>query len=559
MFSGKTEELIRRMKRAKFARQRVEIFKPAIDTRYSEEDVVSHDSHSIASTPIDSSASILLFTSEIDVVGIDEAQFFDDGLIDVCRQLANNGIRVIIAGLDMDFKGNPFGPMPQLCAIADEVSKVHAICVKCGDLASFSHRTVKNDKQVLLGETAEYEPLCRECYLRARGEDGQKIKTLFKTYMERKKITFDSFIRGSIGCVLVVGILMLVERLSGVLLPFFIAWLIAYMVYPLVKFFQYKLRLKSRIVSIFCALFLITLVGVSLFYLLVPPMVSEIGRMNDLLVTYLTNGAGNNVPKNLSEFIHENIDLQALNRILSEENILAAIKDTVPRVWALLAESLNILFSILASFIILLYVIFILLDYEVIAEGWLHLLPNKYRTFASNLVHDVQDGMNRYFRGQALVAFCVGILFSIGFLIIDFPMAIALGLFIGALNMVPYLQIIGFLPTVLLAILKAADTGENFWIIIACALAVFAIVQIIQDTFLVPKIMGKITGLNPAIILLSLSIWGSLMGMLGMIIALPLTTLMLSYYQRFIINKERIKYDEVETTDNQETSDKEEK
>ena len=354
--------------------------------------------------------------------------------------------------------------------------------------------------------------------------------------MERKKITFDSFIRGSIGCVLVVGILMLVERLSGVLLPFFIAWLIAYMVYPLVKFFQYKLRLKSRIVSIFCALFLITLLGVSLFYLLVPPMVSEIGRMNDLLVTYLTNGAGNNVPKNLSEFIHENIDLQALNRILSEENILAAIKDTVPRVWALLAESLNILFSILASFIILLYVIFILLDYEVIAEGWLHLLPNKYRTF-----------------------FCVGILFSIGFLIIDFPMAIALGLFIGALNMVPYLQIIGFLPTVLLAILKAADTGENFWIIIACALAVFAIVQIIQDTFLVPKIMGKITGLNPAIILLSLSIWGSLMGMLGMIIALPLTTLMLSYYQRFIINKERIKYDEVETTDNQETSDKEEK
>ena len=158
MFSGKTEELIRRMKRAKFARQRVEIFKPAIDTRYSEEDVVSHDSHSIASTPIDSSASILLFTSEIDVVGIDEAQFFDNGLIDVCNQLANNGVR----------------PMPQLCAIADEVSKVHAICVKCGDLAVYSHRTVKNDKQVLLGETAEYEPLCRQCYLQALEEDKSK-------------------------------------------------------------------------------------------------------------------------------------------------------------------------------------------------------------------------------------------------------------------------------------------------------------------------------------------------------------------------------------------------
>ncbi len=174
MFSGKTEELIRRLKRAKFARQRVEIFKPAIDTRYSDAEVVSHDSTSIASTPIDTSASILLFTSEIDVVGIDEAQFFDSGLVDVCNELANNGVRVIVAGLDMDFRGNPFGPMPALCAIADEVSKVHAICVKCGQLASFSHRTVKNDKQVMLGETAEYEPLCRVCYNQAIRADKEQ-------------------------------------------------------------------------------------------------------------------------------------------------------------------------------------------------------------------------------------------------------------------------------------------------------------------------------------------------------------------------------------------------
>ena len=158
MFSGKTEELIRRMRRAEFARQRVEIFKPAIDTRYSEEDVVSHDMHTIPSTPIDSSAQILLLSSEIDVVGIDEAQFFDNGLVEVCNQLANNGVRVIVAGLDMDYKGVPFGPIPALCAIADEVTKVHAICVKCGNLAYLSHRTVDNDRRVLLGETAEYEP-----------------------------------------------------------------------------------------------------------------------------------------------------------------------------------------------------------------------------------------------------------------------------------------------------------------------------------------------------------------------------------------------------------------
>lgn len=164
MFSGKTEELIRRLRRAKFARQKVEIFKPAIDIRYSEEDVVSHDQNHILSTPLDSSASILLLSSDIDVVGIDEAQFFDIGLVDVCNELANRGVRVIIAGLDMDFKGIPFGPMPALCAIADDVTKVHAICVKCGNLAYVSHRLVDNDRRVLLGETQEYEPLCRECY-----------------------------------------------------------------------------------------------------------------------------------------------------------------------------------------------------------------------------------------------------------------------------------------------------------------------------------------------------------------------------------------------------------
>ena len=170
MFSGKTEELIRRLRRAQFARQKVEIFKPAIDVRYSEEDVVSHDKNHIPSTPIDSSASILLLSSDIDVVGIDEAQFLDQGLPDVCNELANRGVRVIIAGLDMDFRGIPFGPMPALCAIADDVTKVHAICVKCGNLAYVSHRTIADDRRVLLGETQEYEPLCRICYQKALNE-----------------------------------------------------------------------------------------------------------------------------------------------------------------------------------------------------------------------------------------------------------------------------------------------------------------------------------------------------------------------------------------------------
>lgn len=368
--------------------------------------------------------------------------------------------------------------------------------------------------------------------------------------MERKKITFDSFIRGVILGAIIIGILMLFKRLSGVLLPFFIAWLVAYLIYPLVTFFQYKLKFKNRIVSIFCALFSLLVIGSVAFYLLVPPMIQEFGRVKDLLIEYFSNGAhSSNVPKTLSEFLRENIDTQFLNQLFREENLLNAIKETVPRLWSLLSESMNLLFSFFTFFIILLYIVFILLDYESISEGWTHLVPQKYRPFVVGVLNDMKDGMNRYFRGQAFVALCVGILFSIGFLIIDFPLAIGLGLFIGALNLVPYLQIIGFIPTIILAILKAADTGDNFWIILASAVAVFAIVQAIQDGFIVPRIMGKITGLNPAIILLSLSIWGSLMGMLGMIIALPLTTLMLSYYQRFIINRENIRGPKA--TDNQ--------
>ena len=369
--------------------------------------------------------------------------------------------------------------------------------------------------------------------------------------MERKKITFDSFIRGVILGVIIIGILMLLKRLSSVLLPFFIAWLIAYLIYPLVTFFQYKLRLKNRIVSIFCALLTLLAIGAIAFYLLVPPIIQEFARVKDLLIEYFSGGThDSNIPKTLSEFLRENIDLQFLTQLFNEENLLDALRDAVPRVWSLLSESVSFLFSFFAFFIILLYIVFILLDYESISEGWTHLVPEKYRSFVVGILNDIKDGMNRYFRGQAFVALCVGILFSIGFLIIDFPLAIGLGLFIGALNLVPYLQIIGFIPTIMLAILKAADTGGNFWIILASATAVFAIVQAIQDGFIVPRVMGKITGLNPAIILLSLSIWGSLMGMLGMIIALPLTTLMLSYYQRFIIKRENIH--KLEPTDNQE-------
>ena len=165
MFSGKTEELIRRLNRAKIARQRVEIFKPAVDTRYDEVNVVSHNETAIKSTPVQAASQIILLANDVDVVGIDEAQFFDNELASVCNVLANDGIRVIIAGLDMDFKGQPFGPIPSILSTAEYVTKVHAICIECGSLAQYSHRLVEDDNLVLLGETDRYVPLCRKCYL----------------------------------------------------------------------------------------------------------------------------------------------------------------------------------------------------------------------------------------------------------------------------------------------------------------------------------------------------------------------------------------------------------
>ena len=357
--------------------------------------------------------------------------------------------------------------------------------------------------------------------------------------MLEKKITFDSFIRGIISVLIIIGILYLVNYLSGVLLPFFIAWLLAYMIYPLVTFFQYKLKVKNRVASIFIAMLVLLTTLTLAFVVLVPPIIDEFGKVKELLTTYFIEGTQQaHISGTIANFIKENINMAQVQNALNEENITNMIRSILPKAWNIFTQSVNIIASILATFIVLLYTFFILLDYEAIGSGWTGLVPKKYRETSIRIVNDVKDGMNRYFRGQALVAFLVGVLFSIGFVIIDFPLAIGFGLFIGLLNMVPYLQLIALVPTVLLALLKAADTGENFWWILACALIVFCVVQVIQDGFIVPKVMGKITGLNPAIILLSLSIWGALMGVVGMIIALPCTTILLSYYKRYIKKQE---------------------
>ena len=322
--------------------------------------------------------------------------------------------------------------------------------------------------------------------------------------LPQKKITFDSFIRGVLSGTVIIAILYLLNRLSGVLLPFFIAWLIAYLTYPMVIFYQNRLRLRSRVLSILAVMLTLVVLGGIAFSFFVPPMIEECAKLKELIEIYLIEDRNHAaIPETVSEFIRKNIDFNWLQNNITTDNIVSAIQKLLPKVWTLLSTSYNIILAIFTLFIIILYLFFILLDYEQIANGWITLLPKKYQGMALRLTTDIKTSMNRYFRGQALVAFCVGILFSIGFLIIDFPLAIGLGLFIGLLNMVPYLQIIGFIPTILLALLKAADTGESFWWTLGLALVVFAVVQAIQDMILVPKIMGKITGLNPAIILLS--------------------------------------------------------
>ena len=352
----------------------------------------------------------------------------------------------------------------------------------------------------------------------------------------RKKITFDSFIRGILAALVVFCVLYLINKLSGVLLPFFIAWLIAYLLHPFVTFFQYKLKLKSRVLSIFTVMLLFLGIIALIFWGVVPPLIDEFAKVKNLISVYFIEGTKQaDIPGTVANFIKEHIDMMKIEEALNFENVGHIIQKGVPQVWSFLAGSMNVIISIFASFIVLIYMFFILLDYENLSEGWIKFIPVKHREITQQIFNDVKDGMNRYFRGQSLIALCVGILFSIGFLIIDFPLAFGFGLFIGLLNMVPYLQLIALIPTVLLALLKAADTGQNFWWILFLALMVFAVVQIIQDAVITPKVMGKAMGLNPAIILLSLSIWGSLMGIVGMIIAFPATSLLISYYRRYVI------------------------
>jgi len=355
-----------------------------------------------------------------------------------------------------------------------------------------------------------------------------------------KPFTFDRTIRLFISLLALGAGLYLLYILKGVLLPFLVAWLLAYLLNPLVRFYQRKLKLAH---SLAVVLTLLSVAGVAtlLGFILVPLIENEIWQINRLIASYdLSSISQNGIPVSVADMISRYVDFKELQETLTKENLVEIFQFLGPAVETLFSSTISFLLGLTVVFIVLLYLIFILLDYDKINELWRFLIPPKYREVVGRITLDVEGNMNRYFRHQAFICCILAVLYAAGFQIIGLPLAIMFGIIVGLVHMIPYLQVITFPPAILLCWLRASQTDDSFWVMIGLVALVYVVVQCIMDLFLVPRIMGKAMGLNPAIILLSLSVWGSLLGIVGMIIAIPLTTLLLSYYKEFITSAEKM-------------------
>lgn len=344
-------------------------------------------------------------------------------------------------------------------------------------------------------------------------------------------------VRTAITLAVLVALYLLVRRLSGVLLPFLISFVVAYMLAPIVNFFQHTCRLKSRVLSIIVTILLVIGVLTGAVAAVMPAISRQANALSQSVKTYVSQWDGSEyfspqVNQRIEEII-QSIDIKTL---IESQEIQQGIKKVLPILGDWISSGVNALMGLAVAFICILYIIFLLIDYEKITTNWHKYIPTRFRDSIVMLMGDLDRNMNAYFRGQALVAAINGILFAIGFQIIGLPMGIGLGIMIGILNLVPYMQILGAFPAVLLGLIQAAETARPLWVVLLCIAAVFVFVQIIENLVLVPTIMGNVTGMGPAWILLSLSVWGSLLGFVGMIIALPVTTLLVSYYKRFVLH-----------------------
>jgi len=359
--------------------------------------------------------------------------------------------------------------------------------------------------------------------------------------MNTRPYTFDRVVRMLIGLTILVLLFLMVKRLSAVLLPFLIAWLLAYLLQPIVHFFQFKLKFRSRILSIAATLLGFLGIIVTVVWILAPIITNEIQKVSHLIVDYSQNINVNSfLPVAWQNEIRNYLSHLNIQSILKDQNIMEGIKKLTPQLWDLIYGSVDFVLGLAVVLVVFLYLVFILLDFEHISNGMVGIIPVKYRTLVVEIIEDLEAGMNRYFRGQSLIGLIVGVLCAIGFSIIQLPLAIVAGLLVGILTIVPYLKVVGIIPCAILGLLQSMETGRSYVSILLGIGIVFIVVQMLEDFILTPKIMGKVTGLNPAVIMLSLSIWGSLMGMVGLIIALPLTTLIISYYKRFVLKDDII-------------------
>lgn len=348
-----------------------------------------------------------------------------------------------------------------------------------------------------------------------------------------KVITFDRFVRMAGISLLIAAIFCLINYLSSVLIPFFVAWLLAYLLYPIVKFVENKLHVRIRALSIIITMIFVVSVVSLIVYLIIPPMIDQFQKLYVILSHWVHETTHtNSISEWLSQVLTENH--QRIEAFFKSPDFTATLKSAAPKFFNVLSQTASIILSIVASLITLLYMFFILMDYEYLTANWIRIFPPKVRPFWNELMNDVERELNNYIRGQSAVAACMGVMFCVGFSLLDFPMAIGLGILIGIMDLVPYLHTFALIPTAFLAMLKAADTGQNFWVIFGLAVGLFAVVQIITDMIVTPKIMGKAMGLNPAVLLLSLSVWGTILGFIGLIVALPLTTIIIAYWQRYV-------------------------
>jgi putative membrane protein len=352
-------------------------------------------------------------------------------------------------------------------------------------------------------------------------------------------IDFDRFVRGLLFLAVITVLVLGLRWLSPVLIPFFAAWAIAWILAPVVNFFQNTCRLRSRVLSVLITLALLIGLASAVAWLIIPPLIDGVTQIKEALLSYLASGHIRNIhlPEWLDHLMQQWLDQGKIQSMLRSDNLMKTIRETLPHVWNMLVSTANLVMSLVGAAFGALYLFFLLLDYDYYTTAWINWLPRTQRNFFRRLSEDLGNNMRGYFRGQALVALSNCVMFTLGFWVIGLPMPLGMGLFVGLISFIPYVQVVGFAPAAVLALMEMSDTGRSFWGLMALVLLVYIVVQVLQDTVFTPRIMGKIMGLSSAMVLLSLSIWSYMAGIIGLIIALPLTTIIFAYYKRYILKE----------------------